>query len=288
MPQLTASELKPLIGAMPHLAREALLGGAWADALRELLVTRGVLLWRGLDISIDEQRAITAQFGPVRAEGGGEDGDGKGGGGALQRVTIDPDASAEYSAYYANTMLWHMDGYHDQTVPCFGGSFRPVTLAPEGGETEFLNAYAAYEALPDSERRLIDGLEVVYSAVTVGLAANPDADDAQVDGWRRRPRPMQPLVWEHRSGRRSLMLGAAVSHVVGMAPADSQDLLVRLRAHMGQERFVYRHEWRIGDLLVWNNTGTMHRARPFDPRCGRLLHRFTIEGDEPIRGCAQA
>ena len=63
----------------------------------------------------------------------------------------------------------------------------------------------------------------------------------------------------------------------------SYDLLGRLRQHMTQPRFVYTHDWRMGDLVVWNNTGTMHRARPFDPAAKRLLLRFTMAGEEPIR-----
>lgn len=273
---LPSTDLGDTIASAPHLGREALLSGDHTADLHALLLRRGVLVWRDLDITPAQQRTITAQFGPIRADAD-EDG--------LQRVTIDPDQSAEYTAYQANTMLWHMDGYHDQTTPCFGGSFRPIVLAPRGGETEFLNAYAAYDALAPHYRAAIDHLRVVYSAVTVGLAANPDASDAQVEAWRRRPRPVQPLVWQHADGRKSLMLGAAVSHVVGMEPADSYDLLCALRAHMNEPRFTYRHAWRLGDLLVWNNTGTLHRARPFDPASGRLLHRYTIDGSEAITPC---
>lgn len=273
MSGLQVHEIKPLIASEVRAHVADLLAGTHAPELRRLLVERGVLVFRGLDITLDQQRAITATLGPVRGEGGGE----------LQKVTIDPEVSAEYAAYFANTLFWHMDGYHDQTVPCFGGSFRPERLAPEGGETEFLNAYAAYEGLSAEDRALIDGLRVIHTALTSGLAGTPDASPEQIAAWCRRPGAPQPLVWEHESGRKSLLLGVAVSHVEGMHPADSYDLLLRLRAHMNRPEYIYRHEWRLGDLVLWNNTGTMHRARPFDPGCGRLLHRFTLEGDEPIR-----
>jgi alpha-ketoglutarate-dependent taurine dioxygenase len=242
-----------------------------------MLVDRGVIVFRDLDITLDQQREITATLGTIRADETGAE---------LQKITVDERVSAEYAAYFANTLFWHMDGYHGQTVPCFGGSFRPIRLAPTGGETEFLNAYAAYEGLEESDRQLIDGLRVVHSAMTSGLSAIPDATDDQVAAWRSRPRASQPLVWQHASGRKSLMLGVAVSHVEGMHPADSYDLLCRLRTHMSSPDYIYRHTWRANDLLIWNNTGTLHRARPFDPNSGRLLHRFTLDGEEPIRAPA--
>jgi alpha-ketoglutarate-dependent taurine dioxygenase len=271
---LETRDLKPLIGSEVRADPQALISGVFAKDLRALLVDRGVIVFRDLDITTEQQRDITATLGPVRSDDAGVE---------LQKVTIDERESAEYAAYFANTLFWHMDGYHGQTVPCFGGSFRPVRLAPDGGETEFLNTYAAYEGLEESDRKLIDGLRVIHSAMTSGLSAIPDATDEQIATWRKRPRASQPLVWQHESGRKSLMLGVAVSHVEGMHPADSYDLLCRLRTHMNRPDYVYRHDWRPNDLLIWNNTGTMHRARPFDPTSGRLLHRFTLDGDETIR-----
>jgi alpha-ketoglutarate-dependent taurine dioxygenase len=68
-----------------------------------------------------------------------------------------------------------------------------------------------------------------------------------------------------------------------MHPADSFELLTRLWAHAMRDPFIYSHEWRDNDLLIWNNSGTLHRARPYAASSGRLLHRFTLEGEEPIR-----
>ncbi len=274
MAELDIREIKPLIGSQVSAEVADLITGKHAARLHDLVIERGVIVFRDLVISSGQQRAITATLGPIRADADG---------GELQKVTIDPEVSPEYAAYFANTLFWHMDGYHDQTVPCFGGSFRPVRLAPKGGETEFLSAYAAYEGLDKATRALIDGLHVAHTALTSGLAGKPDASDAEIAAWRKRPPAVQPLVWQHASGRKSLMLGVAVSHVVGMHPSESYDLLAHLRSHMGCDEYVYRHHWRENDLVIWNNTGTMHRARPFDPACGRLLERFTIDGDEAIR-----
>ncbi|MDB5725519.1 MAG: hypothetical protein JWQ16_2273 [Novosphingobium sp.] len=274
MNQLNVRDLKPLIGSQVSAGVAALISGDHANELHDLLVDRGVLIFRDLDITLDQQRTITGTLGRIRADAAGDE---------LQKVTIDERVSPEYAAYFANTFFWHLDGYHGQSVPCFGGSFRPVRLAPDGGETDFLNAYAAYDALRESDKRLIDGLRVAYSATASGYAGTPEPSNEQAAAWRQQPPVSQPLVWQHDDGRKSLMLSVAVSHVQGLHPADSYDLLCRLRVHMAQPEYVYRHTWREDDLLIWNNTGTLHRARPFDPSSGRLLHRFTLEGDEPIR-----
>jgi alpha-ketoglutarate-dependent taurine dioxygenase len=111
----------------------------------------------------------------------------------------------------------------------------------------------------------------------------PEATEQDIANWLTTPPAIQPLVWAHQSGRKSLMLGNSVSHIVGMHPADSDDVLRRLRSHMTQAQYIYTHEWRMNDLIVWHNIGTMHRARPFDPRSGRLLNRFSLDGEEAIR-----
>ena len=163
---------------------------------------------------------------------------------------------------------------------------RPLVLASEGGETEFANNYAAYADQPDDEKRFLDTLKVVHRMLAAMAHACPEAGAAQIERWLSYPDRIHPLVWNHRSGRKSLALSTSCSHIVGMHPADSHDLLARLFAHATRDEYVYRHEWRMGDLLMWDNTGTMHRARPYDPTAGRLLHRFTLNGEEPITAVA--
>jgi alpha-ketoglutarate-dependent taurine dioxygenase len=89
-----------------------------------------------------------------------------------------------------------------------------------------------------------------------------------------------PLVWKHASGRKSLVIGATAYQVVGESFKAGAELLVKLREWATQPQFVYRHEWKVGDTVIWDNTGTMHRATPYDPACGRMLHRTKLEGDE--------
>ena len=89
-----------------------------------------------------------------------------------------------------------------------------------------------------------------------------------------------PLVWTHRSGRKSLVIGATAYQVSGMDYRQSAALLVKLREWATQPQFVYQHQWKVGDMVIWDNTGTMHRATPYDPACGRMMHRTKLEGEE--------
>jgi alpha-ketoglutarate-dependent taurine dioxygenase len=91
-----------------------------------------------------------------------------------------------------------------------------------------------------------------------------------------------PLVWAHASGRKSLVLGATAAYVEGLAPDDSRALLDRLQAWATQPQYVYEHEWSVGDLVIWDNTGTMHRVIPYAADSGRLMHRTTLVGEEPL------
>jgi alpha-ketoglutarate-dependent taurine dioxygenase len=271
-------DLKPKIGSKVRVDLPALLGGVLAQRLRELLVARGVLVFRGLDITLEQQRAITATLGHLHIPANGN---------PLQKVTRDEKESAEYAAFFPATFFWHMDGHYHQTVPCFAASLRPARLPLDGGgETEFLNAYAAYDDLSADEKHRVDGLHVVHSRVATMSRVKPDATEEEAATWRRTVSATQPLVWQHLSGRKSLMLGNSVSYIEGMHPADSNDLLIRLRSHIMQPQFIYTHAWQMNDLVLWDNTGTMHRARPFDPDSNRLLTRFTLDGEEPIRAPA--
>jgi alpha-ketoglutarate-dependent taurine dioxygenase len=275
---IAAAELKLRIGSEVHMELPALVSGTFAHLLRTLLVARGVLVFRNLDITLDQQRAITATLGHLHIPANGD---------PLQKVTRDEKESAEYAAFFPATFFWHTDGHYHQTVPCFAATLRPARLPVDGGgQTEFLNTYAAYDDLPEDEKCFVDGLSVVHSRVATMSRVRPDATVEEAATWRQTPSAIQPLVWEHVSGRKSLMLGNSVSYIEGMHPTDSNDLLIRLRSHMMQPQYVYTHEWRMNDLVLWDNTGTMHRARPFDPNSARLLTRFTLEGEEPIRAPA--
>ena len=112
---------------------------------------------------------------------------------------------------------------------------------------------------------------------------NPDPTPEEVELWRRRPAKEHPLVWTHRSGRKSLVLGATADHVAGMDLDEGRALLADLLDRATTPDRVYRHEWTLGDVVIWDNRGVLHRACPYDPTSPRDMHRTTFAGDEPIQ-----
>ena len=105
----------------------------------------------------------------------------------------------------------------------------------------------------------------------------------EVAFWQKSPTKACPIVWTHQSGRKSLLLGATADYVIGCSVEESRALLARLRDWATQPQYVYRHEWQVGDLLIWDNTGTMHRALPYAVDSGRLMHRTILAGEEPLQ-----
>ena len=130
------------------------------------------------------------------------------------------------------------------------------------------------------EKAQIENLRVVHSLVAAQLFVEPEPTSAQFEGWNSLGTNEIPLVWTHMSGHKSLVLGSTAEYIVGMNPIESRRLLVKLRDWATQERFTYRHKWSMGDCVMWDNTGTLHRALPYDPASGRLLTRTKLAGEE--------
>lgn len=267
-------------GSEIRMDRAELLSGRHAAAIRELLVERGVLIARGLHLNDDEQRQLARSLGDLRLGTVKKEGDE-----GLMKVTFDAKVNPEYAKFFFGSQLWHMDGTYEE-VPPFATLLTPRVLSETGGQTEFASNYAAYEDLPEAEKAFLDTLTVVHTMQAALFPAKRDCTVEEFALWHSYPNREHPLVWRHKSGRKSLVLSTSASHVVGMHPADSHDLLQRLMAHASQPQYVYRHSWQMGDLLIWDNTGTMHRVLPFPAESGRQLHRFTLNGEEPVTGGA--
>ncbi|RZI61441.1 MAG: TauD/TfdA family dioxygenase, partial [Zymomonas sp.] len=175
--------------------------------------------------------------------------------------------------------LWHMDGTHDD-VPVFASLLSGRKLSRVGGQTEFANSYAAYEALSPEMKERIGSLKVVHSFATSMWRAEVEPTEANVAYWNSIPDKTHSLVWKHEDGRKSLVIGCHASHVVEMDREESDQLLSELMAWVTQPRFTYRHEWSVGDLLIWDNTGVLHRAEPYPIDSGRVMDRTTLMGEE--------
>jgi taurine dioxygenase len=178
--------------------------------------------------------------------------------------------------------FWHTDSSFVE-VPPAASLLRSLEIPPEGGATYFLNMYSAYETLPDDIKERIAGMRVIHAAThSSGGKAHKGFetvfDLTQVPGAR------QPLVRTHpETGRKALFLGRRInSYIVGLRAEESERLLDFLWEHTTQEKFTWRQDWRVGDLVWWDNRCAMHRRDAFDPATRRLMHRSQLKGTRPV------
>ncbi|NOG71719.1 TauD/TfdA family dioxygenase [Roseicella sp. DB1501] len=178
---------------------------------------------------------------------------------------------------------WHADSSY-RAVPSRASLFYAAIVPPEGGETWLLDAGTAYEELPAAMQARIEGLRAVHDLNTLAewnRRHTPGKPPLSAETRRRFPPVSQPLVRVHPvTGRRSLFLcPAVISHVEGLSPAEGEALIAALMRHAAQERYVYRHRWQVGDLVIWDNLATLHTASLFDhTRYQRLMFRTTVAG----------
>lgn len=263
-----AINIKNNIGSEVRGSAETLLRPDVARQLRELLVQRGVLIFRELNLSDEQQVKLASMMGSVREEG--ENG--------IFKISLDKNTNAK-GDYLKGSFLWHMDGTHDQ-IPVFASLLTGLKLSPVGGQTEFANSYAAYNALSNEMKERIAQLKVVHSVETSMRRASIEPTAENIDYWRSIPDRTHKLVWTHSCGRKSLVVGCHADHVEGMQYQAGQKLIQELIDWATQDDFVYRHEWTVGDLVIWDNTGVLHRAEPYPIDSGREMHRTTLMGEE--------
>lgn len=269
--RLDVIDCTPLIGSEIKTDLDTLLSGREAEAIRAILEQRGVVFFRGLQISDEQQVTIAKTLGSI-VQNEGE--------GGIYKISLDTNVN-QRAEYLKGSLFWHFDGSL-QPYPNLATLLRAMKLSDSGGQTEFCNTYAAYEELPEADKETIAGLRVVHSAERSQYYVRPEMSYEEIAFWQKSPTKSCPMVWTHRSGRKSLLLGATADYVIDLPVEESRALLARLRDWATQPRYVYRHEWQLGDLLIWDNTGTMHRALPYAADSGRLMHRTVLAGEEPL------
>ncbi|MFA7602648.1 MAG: TauD/TfdA family dioxygenase [Novosphingobium sp.] len=251
-----------------------------AAAIRAKVEERTVLVFPELDLTDAEQLRLTEAMGGTQNLTGRfnvQDTDEN-----VYQVTLDPKINPQ-PEYVLGTFFWHMDGVSVDLPPPFA-TLLSCRIAPDkGGETEFASTYAAYEGLPDEEKAQIEGLKAVHS---VRASLRP-IEDAIPEKHREKVLGIglekeHPLVWTHESGRKSLVVGTTADRIVGMDIPAGRALLVRLQEWAAQPAYSLRHKWKKGDFVIWDNTGAMHRAIPYDKSTGRMMHRTSIAGTEAV------
>ena len=173
--------------------------------------------------------------------------------------------------------VWHADMTYRENPPK-GAILHGLTVPPAGGATYFANMFAAYDALDADDKALIANKVAIHDGAhnSAGMLRKGYAEQTDV---RNTPGARHPLVW--RDGdRKALFLGRRPrSYILDMTVADSDALLDRLWARATQDQFMVRHEWRAGDVLMWENLRVLHKRDAFDPASQRVMHRTQISGD---------
>jgi alpha-ketoglutarate-dependent 2,4-dichlorophenoxyacetate dioxygenase len=182
--------------------------------------------------------------------------------------------------------LWHSDSSF-KTIPAKYSLLHARKIPSKGGETEFADMRAAYDALDDETGAQCEGLvcehSQIYSRQQIGFFDITDEE-------RERFKPVrQVLVRTHPvTGRKSLYLASHAGAIVGWPIPEARAFLRDLIEHATQRQFVYSHKWAVGDLVMWDNRQTMHRGRPFPPEEARDVRRTTLAGDAPTAAQAEA
>ena len=278
--------ITPRIGAIARIPRDELLDPRFGEECIAALERYGMLVFPDFGLTDEEQVAIARNMGGLLPQQGV--GDARGARENILRVSFDPAENTAQSGvpvmeYLKASLTWHIDdtfavsdGFKaSQTASAQLLSAR--FIPPEGAQTEWCSTCSAFEDLPRAEQERLEDLSVVHSAEALLRAINPDADQEERDLWIKPSTSKEfPLVSQLESGRKGLIIGHTADHIVGMSKPESDVLIRRLNAHATQAKYVYRHDWKPRDTVMWHNFGTLHQGIPYDPKSGRRLHRTSV------------
>jgi alpha-ketoglutarate-dependent 2,4-dichlorophenoxyacetate dioxygenase len=243
----------------------------------------GILVFPEQPLTDEQQLAFSRRFGPLEVNPNYA--------GAKMRLrpdvadisNLDPEGRVlapddRRNLFNLGNQLWHTDSSFKRIpAKCSLLSARelPSSGPMGGGETEFADLRAAWDALPDARQRELDGLVVEHSIFC--SRSQIGFTDFNDEIFRQLPPVPQALVRHHPgSGRISLYLASHASHIIGWPVGKGRGLIEELIAFATQPQFVHQHRWRAGDLVMWDNRCTMHRGRPYDDTQRRVLHRTTV------------
>jgi alpha-ketoglutarate-dependent taurine dioxygenase len=275
---LIVTPIQPEIGAeVIGLSGHAFVDPEVAADAQRLLDAHGVVVYKGADIGDADFVTFSHLLGPVHvfpSRTGTEHPE-------LSVVSRDPEVSKVAAVQYG-TFEWHVDGTMDE-CPHRITLLTCLETANDGsGDTEFANTYAAYDALSDDDKAMLEGLQVRYSYLSRARVRQVEVTPEAGKIWKSFSPRDRPLLWRHHTGRTSLLLGAQAGEVVGWPLDEGEALLARLLRWATQPRFTMRHHWERGDLVLWDNTGILHRADPYGPESGRLMHRTTVDQNNAV------
>ncbi|MCB2073653.1 MAG: TauD/TfdA family dioxygenase [Novosphingobium sp.] len=275
---LDIEPITPFLGAIVRIAPEDSIANGVPGQLLDALERHKVLLFPQIHMSDEIFLKLTAAMGEkheVAATDDGSEVSGKG----IFRIARDKDDRTQREFILGND-FWHMDGMN-YSVPVKATLLKCEKAPAEGGDTGFANLHAAWDALPDDRKRQLEKLKVGHclSACLRRLHEHPTKEDfARWDAVFSRVE--HPLVWKQQSGNASLLIGSTANDIAGMSEAEGRALLDELLEWCTQDRFTYRHKWSDGDLVIFYNSGLLHKSYPYPDSAGRVMHRTTLKGTE--------
>jgi taurine dioxygenase len=273
------------------LSRE--LSAETVDATKQAWSDNLVLRFRGQRLDDEQLMRFSAHFGeldwaPViaasRVKVPGEDRyvesaeEGRRYISVISNIVEDGKAIGALGAYES---IWHTDMSYNPQPPCASALYA-LEVPPSGGDTGFANMYVAYETLPGELRQQIEGRLCRHDS-TYNSAGELRRGFNEVTDPRKAPGADHPIVRTHPvTGRKALFLGRRRNaYIQGLDLDDSERLLDALWAHATRPELTWYQQWRVGDLVLWDNRCVLHRRDEFDPNSRRLMHRSQIKGDQP-------
>jgi taurine dioxygenase len=273
--------LSPFIGAaVTGIDLRQPVADADFALLREAFNKHSLLLFRGQQVDEAQHVAFSRRFGPLLGH-------------VLTQflkkehpevyVLSNVSENGKPIGNHKEGWNWHSDLSY-KAEPSMGALLYALEVPPEEGDTYFASMHAAYEALDEATKVRIRHLTATHSYANYYGRAFADRNPLTPEQLAATPDVVHPLVRTHpETGRLSLYAGQdVVKKIDGLPPQESEALLRELNEHAISPAFSYRHKWLAGDLLVWDNRCTMHRATPYDDqKYRRVMHRTTVAGDRP-------
>lgn len=264
-----------VIGVPPDLQVDE---AAFRD-IEQAWFRHSILLFRDLRMTPDQHIAFTRRFGPLHI---------------MEPLNMNlPDHPEVFVVSNATKdgkpigLKRAGEGYHsdgeDKHIPNAGSFLYAIEIPPEEGDTIFVDMYGVLDALPEATRDKLEGRRGRFSRIDLHHIHYPLMDPLTEAEKVARPDVFHPLLRRHpRSGRTSLYIGRWTCDIEGMDRNEGRALVRELQAFAQQPQFAYRHKWRVGDAILWDNRCTQHRATGFrDDVYVRTMYRTTLEGEAP-------
>lgn len=285
---VTIKQLHPhFVGEVSGIDLRQPLDAATFAELQAGIDRYGVLVFHGGTLSEEQQLDFATRFGPIeRSNNVLQPKDGRRLNTQLADISnLDEnnkvlDAHDRRRMFALGNQLWHTDSSFKR-IPAKYSLLHAHSVTPEGGQTQFVDMRAVYEALPAAMQQKLEGLvaehSIFCSRAKLGFTEFSAEERAAL------PPVPQLVVRVHKgSGRKNLYLASHASHIVGWYVPDGRMLIQELMEFATQPQFVHQHTWAVGDLVMWDNSCTMHRGRPYDEaKYRRDMRRATIEDTAP-------